>query len=169
MARAPFVLSFLLAGCTVDELSQSYQLDRLRILAVRATPAEPRPGETITLEAYTYDPEDHDLGILWFGCLPDSADEFGCTVDPSVLESLLGIRRKGKVLTFAPLFPEGWTRFRVHYRFEETLHHITVENRGGREATRLTVDGVLQRTAVLELSSDGAEHEVVVECGPAVV
>jgi cellobiose phosphorylase len=86
-----------------------------------------------------------------------------------VLESLLGIRRQGHVLTFAPLFPEGWTRFRVHYRFEETLHHITVENRGGREATRITVDGVLQRTAVLALASDGAEHEVVVECGPSVV
>lgn len=89
MARAPFVLSLLLAGCNVDELSQSYQLDRLRILAVRATPAEPRPGDTITLEAYTYDPEDNELGILWFGCLPDAADEFGCAVDPAVLESLL--------------------------------------------------------------------------------
>jgi hypothetical protein len=89
-APARVALALLLSGCTVDELSQSYQLDRLRILAVRATPAEPRPGETITLEAYTYDPEGRDLGILWFGCLPDSADEFGCQVDPSVLESILG-------------------------------------------------------------------------------
>src|SRR6187455_924187 len=87
--RVASVLALLLAGCTVDELSQSYQLDRLRVLAVRATPAEPRPGETITLEAYTYDPDGRDLGILWFGCLPDSADEFGCEVDPSVLETLL--------------------------------------------------------------------------------
>ena len=47
MARAPFVLSFLLAGCTVDELSQSYQLDRLRVLAVRATPAEPRVSQPV--------------------------------------------------------------------------------------------------------------------------
>src|SRR5262245_18177166 len=87
--RALPALAFLLAGCNVDELSQSYQLDRLRVLAVRATPAEPRPGETITLDAYTYDPDGDELGILWFGCLPDATDEFGCTVDPSVLESLL--------------------------------------------------------------------------------
>ena len=125
MARAPFVLSFLLAGCTVDELSQSYQLDRLRVLAVRATPAEPRPGETITLDAYTYDPEGRDLGILWFGCLPDSADEFGCQVDPSVLESLLdtdlsdltkeeiaALYEKlvaAGVIGLEPIFPATWT------------------------------------------------------------
>jgi cellobiose phosphorylase len=83
-----------------------------------------------------------------------------------VLESLLGIQRTGRVLTFTPLFPEGWTQFKVHYRFEETIHHITVENRGGREATRLSVDGVVQRTTSFELLSDGAEHQVVVECGP---
>ena len=83
-----------------------------------------------------------------------------------VLESLLGIQRKGKILTFTPLFPEGWAQYRVHYRFEETLHHITVENRGGRAATRVTVDGAPQRTTALELLSDGKEHEVVVECGP---
>jgi hypothetical protein len=125
MARAPFVLSFLLAGCTVDELSQSYQLDRLRILAVRSTPAEPRPGETITLEAYTYDPEDSELGILWFGCLPDASDEYGCAVDPSVLESLVGtdfsdltkdeiaaLYEKlvaAGVIGLEPIFPATWT------------------------------------------------------------
>ena len=125
MARAPFVLFFVLAGCTVDELSQSYELDRLRVLAVRATPAEPRPGDTVALEAYTYDPEDRDLGILWFGCLPDSADEFGCQVDPSVLESLLDTDLSdltkeeiaalysklvaAGVIGLEPIFPATWT------------------------------------------------------------
>jgi hypothetical protein len=117
--------ALLLTGCTVDELSQSYQLDRLRILAVRATPAEPRPGDTITLDAYTYDPEDRDLGILWFGCLPDSADEFGCATDPTVLGSLLdtdfsSLTKKeiaalyekllaAGVIGLEPLFPATWT------------------------------------------------------------
>ena len=139
MARAPFVLSFLLAGCTVDELSQSYQLDRLRILAVRATPAEPRPGETITLEAYTYDPEDHDLGILWFGCLPDSADEFGCTVDPSVLESLLGT-------DLSNLTKEEIAALELRIAGNEKLHldaradapYRQLVGRGGRELRRVS-------------------------------
>jgi hypothetical protein len=81
-------LLLLLAGCNVNELSQSYQLDRLRILAVRATPAEPKPGDSVSLEAYTYDPDDGELAVLWFGCLPTAADDFGCEVDPSVLDSL---------------------------------------------------------------------------------
>jgi cellobiose phosphorylase len=84
-----------------------------------------------------------------------------------VVESLLGIRRKGRTLTFAPLFPPEWQRFRVHYRAEDTVHHITIENRGGGVATRITVDGVAERTTELVLRSDGGEHEVVVECGPA--
>jgi hypothetical protein len=123
--RLACALALLLTGCTVDELSKSYQLDRLRILAVRATPAEPRPGETITLDAYTYDPDGRDLGILWFGCLPDSADEFGCEVDPSVLSSLLDTDLSNLtkdeiaalyaklvaagVIGLEPIFPATWT------------------------------------------------------------
>ncbi len=83
-----------------------------------------------------------------------------------VTESLLGIRRTGRVLSFTPLFPEDWTHFRVHYRFEDTVHHVTVHNRGARSVSRITVDGVVQRAKELELLSDGGEHEVVVECGP---
>ena len=125
LSRVVCALVLLLSGCTVDELSQIYQLDRLRILAVRATPAEPRPGDVVALEAYTYDPDDSEIGILWFGCLPDSADEFGCTVDPAVLEALGNIDFSkltkeeiaelyaklvaAGVIGLEPVFPAKWT------------------------------------------------------------
>lgn len=125
MIKTALALLPLLAGCNVDELSQSYQLDRLRILGVRATPAEPRPGESVALEAYTYDPDDLELGVLWFGCLPDASDEFGCDVDASLLASLgstnLSSLTKEQiaalydklvaagVIGLEPLYPALWT------------------------------------------------------------
>ena len=43
-----FVIGLTLsaAGCGGSDLAQEWQLDRLRILAVRAT-GEPRPGDTV--------------------------------------------------------------------------------------------------------------------------
>jgi hypothetical protein len=125
MVRSLPLLALALLGCGAEELSQSYQLDRLRILAVRATPAEPRPGDVVSLEAYTYEPDGQELGVLWFGCLPDAADEFGCEVDPTVLESLSTIDFASLtkeelaalydrlvaagVIGLEPLFPATWT------------------------------------------------------------
>ena len=40
------MLLFLLA-CSRIEVSESWQIDRLRILAIAAEPAEPRPGDTV--------------------------------------------------------------------------------------------------------------------------
>jgi hypothetical protein len=86
-----------------------------------------------------------------------------------VLESLLGIRARERRSRSHRCSPKGWTRFRVHYRFEETL--TTSRSRIAAAAKRRASPStaLLQRTPVLELSSDGAEHNVTVECGPAVV
>ena len=80
-----------LVACGAESLSQSWQLDRLRILAVRAEPAEPRPGETVLFESLVYMPFGQELaGTVWFACLPDGADDFGCQIDPSIMESFSG-------------------------------------------------------------------------------
>ena len=78
-------LSFL--ACTQDELTQSWQLDRTRILAAKAEPAEIRPGESVEFQSLVFSPENIE-SVVWFACLPESSTSFGCTVDPSVLESL---------------------------------------------------------------------------------
>ncbi|RME27497.1 MAG: hypothetical protein D6798_04415 [Deltaproteobacteria bacterium] len=80
------------AGCGGSSLSQSWQLDRLRVLAVQAEPAEPRPGEEVRFESLTYLPPDQQLELTaWFACLPDQATEFGCELDASALDSLSGV------------------------------------------------------------------------------
>ncbi|MCK6506564.1 hypothetical protein L6R53_24850 [Myxococcota bacterium] len=81
-----------LTGCGGNQLAQAWQLDRLRILGVRAEPAEPRPGEQVTFEALYYLPDGTTLSLAtWFACLPDAADSFGCTVDPTIMDELSGI------------------------------------------------------------------------------
>ncbi len=82
----------LATGCGGSSLSQSWQLDRLRVLAVRGEPAEPRPGDVVSFESLTYLPTDQQLDLtVWFACLPDQASDFGCELDASAFDSLSGV------------------------------------------------------------------------------
>ena len=71
-------LAALLAGCGDSTLSSSWQIDRLRILAVRAEPAEPAPGELVTFESLTVHPDNDDLITVWFACLLEASSSYGC-------------------------------------------------------------------------------------------
>ena len=78
-----------------DELSEPWQLDRTRILAVRptvqgdpdivlGTRAEGRPGETLSFEALTYTPDDEPIGgVMWIACLDEENPNDGCNLDDS--------------------------------------------------------------------------------------
>ena len=71
-----------------------WQLDRLRVLATQATPAEAAPGETVAFESLVYQPDGESLeGVVWFGCLNESATSFGCTIDPEVSMDCLNHQR----------------------------------------------------------------------------
>ena len=81
-----------------------------------------------------------------------------------IVESFLGIRLNVDKLYFAPCLPEDWSDFHVHYRFRETVYHIeVVQSANKSDAPKLTVDGVLQNDAVINLSDDGREHQVVLK------
>jgi cellobiose phosphorylase len=40
--------------------------------------------------------------------------------------SLLGLRIEVNKLHFNPRIPSTWTSFKVHYRYRETVYHITI-------------------------------------------
>lgn len=81
------LLIFSIFGCRALELSQTWQLDRLRILGAKAEPAEPKPGEEVTFTSLVFTPEEQELeSVIWFACLPEEANSFGCSIDPSLLE-----------------------------------------------------------------------------------
>lgn len=79
-------LILTLMACTTTELSEGWQIDRLRVLAVAADPAEPRPGDTVTFRSLVVSP-DPVATTIWFACLT-SPGEYGCEVDPALLEGL---------------------------------------------------------------------------------
>lgn len=62
------IVAAALTGCAVDELPQESDLDRLRVLGFQATPAEPRPGDTVTFEWLTSAPTGR-VGLVWEMCL----------------------------------------------------------------------------------------------------
>jgi cellobiose phosphorylase len=78
-----------------------------------------------------------------------------------ILESLLGLRRDRDKLRFSPCLPGDWESFKVHYRYVETVYHITVfQTIGG--AANVTVDGVEQPEIAITLVDDHREHSVEV-------
>ncbi len=84
------MIALLLAACSTEELSPSWLIDRTRILAAAAEPAEPRPGEEVTFSSLVVHPELPIGAVTWFGCLYDEADEFGCALDEELMGRLEG-------------------------------------------------------------------------------
>jgi cellobiose phosphorylase len=81
-----------------------------------------------------------------------------------ILESLLGLRLEGSRLRFAPCLPADWAEFKVHYRFRETVYHITVsETSAARDGMRVTLDGLDQGDNAIPLVDDGREHSAEVQ------
>ncbi|GLK95836.1 cyclic beta 1-2 glucan synthetase [Achromobacter xylosoxidans] len=78
-----------------------------------------------------------------------------------ILESVLGIRRRGKHLSFHPCLPADWNTFRLHYRHGSTLYSVTVlREKSENEAGYVTLNGVVQKSGEIPLLDDGREHEI---------
>lgn len=86
-----------------------------------------------------------------------------------IVESLLGLKLEVDKLRVTPCIPADWKGFTLHYRYRETLYHITVLQVGtGNGTTSVTVDGVEQQDPTIPLTDDRQEHSVVVTIQPVV-
>jgi cyclic beta-1,2-glucan synthetase len=83
------------------------------------------------------------------------------------LESILGLRRRGRSFSIAPCVPGSWDGFVVRWRHGSTLYEITVENptRRSRGISHATLDGAPIDARTIPLSDDGAVHRVHVVMG----
>jgi cellobiose phosphorylase len=80
-----------------------------------------------------------------------------------IIESLLGLKLTAQRLDLAPRLPVDWQGFRLHYRYRETVYHISVRQTfGERAAMGVSVDGVVQSVPGIPLIDDGKEHQVEV-------
>jgi cellobiose phosphorylase len=89
-----------------------------------------------------------------------------------IVESLLGLRLEVDKLHFTPCLPADWKGFTLHYRYRETVYHITVtvlQARAGNGETSVTVDGVEQHDEAIPLVDDRQEHSVEVHIQAAEV
>jgi cyclic beta-1,2-glucan synthetase len=76
-----------------------------------------------------------------------------------IMESLLGLRLEVNELRFTPCLPGDWEGFKMHYRYRETVYHITVlQTPAGNGEMRVSVDGVEQRDKTIPLVDDRKEH-----------
>ena len=80
-----------------------------------------------------------------------------------IVESLLGLELQVDKLRFAPCLPADWKGFKLHYRYRETVYHITVlQIPSGEKAMRVSVDGIEQHDQSISLVDDRKEHRVEV-------
>jgi len=77
-----------------------------------------------------------------------------------ILEALLGLRLEVDKLHFKPCLPADWEMFKVHYRYRETIYHITVVQTHDNSPAKVTVDGVEQPGKAIPLVDDHREHSV---------
>ena len=80
-------------------------------------------------------------------------------------ESLLGLRLEVDHLRLEPVLPGAWKSLKIHYRYRETFHHISIRNNGGNTVTRIVFDGVERPDRTIPLLDDRQEHNVDVDVG----
>ncbi|KVW97102.1 NdvB [Thiobacillus denitrificans] len=83
------------------------------------------------------------------------------------VETLLGLQLEVDHLRIAPCVPADWDSYKIHYRYRETVYHITVRRIGEQpgQVTRVTVDGAERPDTRIPLVDDRREHHVEVDLG----
>jgi cyclic beta-1,2-glucan synthetase len=86
------------------------------------------------------------------------------------LESILGVRRKGRALLVDPCIPGDWPGFKVTIRYGAACYELMVENPQGvmRGVEFATIDGheILKRPLTVNMVDDGQTHHLQVRLGP---
>ncbi|PWR75999.1 cyclic beta 1-2 glucan synthetase [Methanospirillum stamsii] len=83
-----------------------------------------------------------------------------------ILESLLGLRLTGEIITLEPCIPATWKSFQIDYRYRSTIYHIEVMNSGrGLQVQSVDIDGISQDDKKIHLIDDQREHSIVIHLG----
>jgi cellobiose phosphorylase len=81
-----------------------------------------------------------------------------------IVESLLGLRLEIDRLFIEPSLPEAWGSFKIHYRYRETMYHITVlQLKDHNDVLTVILDGAENKDGYIQLADDHQEHLVEVK------
>ncbi len=79
-----------------------------------------------------------------------------------IVESLLGLQRRGNKLTVRPLLPKTWTTFDMSYGFGASRYNITCRRAEAKASASVIYDGVEADSEAITLVDDGQVHTVVI-------
>lgn len=79
-----------------------------------------------------------------------------------LIETLLGVNLEGDQLRLTPHMPKSWTSYKIHYRYRQTVYHITITrfDTDEADANQLTLDGKILSAQTVPLIDDRHEHTV---------
>jgi len=79
-----------------------------------------------------------------------------------LIETLLGVNLEGDQLRLTPRMPKVWTAYKIHYRFRQTVYHITITRlpADSADTNLLSVDGQAISGEAIPLRDDHHEHFV---------
>jgi cellobiose phosphorylase len=76
-----------------------------------------------------------------------------------LIETLLGLKLEGDQLRLLPRFPSAWTSYKIHYRYRQTVYHITLlRDEDLPVAQELKLDGKILDRQTIPLVDDQIEH-----------
>ena len=61
-----------------------------------------------------------------------------------LVETLLGVNLMGDTLQLLPQLPQKWDNYKIHYRYKDTVYHITILRIKDSSSPRLVLDGQQQ-------------------------
>jgi cyclic beta-1,2-glucan synthetase len=79
-----------------------------------------------------------------------------------LIETLLGVNLEGDQLRLTPRLPKSWATYKIHYRYRQTVYHITI-NRLAEDwanGNQLFLDGKELAAKTIPLVDDNVEHFV---------
>jgi cellobiose phosphorylase len=79
-----------------------------------------------------------------------------------LIETLLGVNLEGDQLRLTPRLPKSWTTYKIHYRYRQTVYHITISRlvTDAAEVNQLFLDGEELAVKTVPLADDRREHFV---------
>jgi cellobiose phosphorylase len=79
-----------------------------------------------------------------------------------LIETLLGVNLAGDQLRLTPRLPKSWTTCKIHYRYRQTVYHITITQLAAdsADANQLFLDGTELDVETVPLVDDRREHSV---------
>jgi cellobiose phosphorylase len=79
-----------------------------------------------------------------------------------LIETLLGVNLEGDQLRLSPRLPKSWPGCKIHYRYRQTIYHITITRPAADsgEVNQLFLDGKELAAQTVPLVDDRREHSV---------